>query len=231
MCPFCPSVRGLDQDEASCLFTEIVPARQGRGREASPLRPGRRRGLPAGAAGDRKSPGEGAPGLAGRRPEQPGRGPAPSCQLLAEGGQAGLWWTPAQGFRRLQNTASPREDNVNGTATALGIDAGGTHTDAVVCRDGRILGRAKVATRHDNLPASIEEVLSALMADAGEAAVRQASRITLGTTLVVNAEVQGQLDEVGLVLSAGPGLSPLRFAMGSRVHVVPGGLDHRGVEV
>ncbi|MBQ4125622.1 MAG: hydantoinase/oxoprolinase family protein [Desulfovibrio sp.] len=120
---------------------------------------------------------------------------------------------------------------MNGTATALGIDAGGTHTDAVVCRDGRILGRAKVATRHDNLPASIEEVLAELMADAGEDAVRQASRITLGTTLVVNAEVQGQLDEVGLVLSAGPGLSPLRFAMGSRVHVVPGGLDHRGVEV
>ena len=41
-----------------------------------------------GPRGIGKAPARGVPGLAGRRPEQPGRGPAPSCQLLAEGGQA-----------------------------------------------------------------------------------------------------------------------------------------------
>lgn len=113
----------------------------------------------------------------------------------------------------------------------LGIDAGGTHTDAVACRGGRILGRAKVDTDHENLPLSIDRVITRLMDDAGADTVRSAVRVTLGTTLIVNAEVQGRLDPVGLVLSAGPGLSPLRSRLGSFVTVVPGGLDHRGVEV
>lgn len=113
----------------------------------------------------------------------------------------------------------------------LGIDAGGTHTDAVVCRGGRILGRAKVDTNHENLPFSIDQVITKLMEDAGAETVRAAARVTLGTTLIVNAEVQGRLDPVGLVLSAGPGLSPLRSRLGEYVTVVPGGLDHRGVEV
>ena len=113
----------------------------------------------------------------------------------------------------------------------LGIDAGGTHTDAVACRGGRILGRAKVDTDHENLPLSIDRVITRLMDDAGADTVRSAVRVTLGTTLIVNAEVQGRLDPVGLVLSAGPGLSPLRSRLGRFVTVVPGGLDHRGVEV
>ena len=68
----------------------------------------------------------------------------------------------------------------------LGIDAGGTHTDAVllacdaaaeeqapgeICAAGlgaealpsaRLVASAKARTRHDNLPASVREVLAAL---------------------------------------------------------------------
>ena len=48
----------------------------------------------------------------------------------------------------------------------LGIDAGGTHTDAVLLEiDGgapRLVARAKAPTRHDDLPGSISEVLDAL---------------------------------------------------------------------
>ena len=113
----------------------------------------------------------------------------------------------------------------------LGIDAGGTHTDAVLCVGRRIAGRAKTITEHDNLPASISEVLRKIMRDTSPSLIKGISRITLGTTLIVNAAVQGRLDPVGLFLSAGPGLSPLRFALGEHVCVVPGGLDHRGVEV
>lgn len=109
----------------------------------------------------------------------------------------------------------------------LGIDAGGTHTDAVLVRAGRVECAAKVPTNHDNLPASVAAVLAALPARE----LRQTRRVTLGTTLAVNALVQDKADAVGLALSAGPGMAAGRFALGAHVAVVPGGLDHRGVEV
>lgn len=137
----------------------------------------------------------------------------------------------------------------------LGIDAGGTHTDAVLLAcdaaaeelapDGtdaegfgaealpsaRLVASAKARTRHDNLPESVREVLAALAKAAPGCDFGAISRVTLGATLAVNALVQDRADPVGLALSAGPGLDPRRFAMGANVCVVPGGLDHRGVEV
>ncbi len=122
-------------------------------------------------------------------------------------------------------------DRAADDAVVLGIDAGGTHTDAVLCAGGKILGCGKVATEQDNLPHCIASVLDELVRDCGQDALGKVQRVTLGTTLLVNACVQDKLDKVGLVLSAGPGLNPMRFAMGDYVCVVPGGLDHRGVEV
>lgn len=132
----------------------------------------------------------------------------------------------------------------------LGIDAGGTHTDAVllacpVMADGagapaapvaRLMGCAKVRTRHDDLPRSVREVLAELAKSSmGKAAPQcdfgRITRVTLGATLAVNALVQNRADRVGLAVSAGPGLDPHRFTLGRHVCVVPGGLDHRGVEV
>ena len=132
----------------------------------------------------------------------------------------------------------------------LGIDAGGTHTDAVllacpVMADGagapaapvaRLVGCAKVRTRHNDLPRSVREVLAELAKTVmGKAAPQcgfgRITRVTLGATLAVNALVQNRADRVGLAVSAGPGLEPRRFTLGRHVCVVPGGLDHRGVEV
>ncbi|WP_297849150.1 hydantoinase/oxoprolinase family protein [uncultured Desulfovibrio sp.] len=123
-------------------------------------------------------------------------------------------------------------------STVLGIDAGGTHTDAVLItgKGGRprLAAWAKVKTRHDDLPASVREVLAALAGELGPtdaALLTGVERVTLGTTLAVNALVQGRADSVALALSAGPGLDPARSGLGEHVCVVPGGLDHRGVEV
>ena len=120
----------------------------------------------------------------------------------------------------------------------LGIDAGGTHTDAaLITGQGeklRLAAAAKVATRHEDLPASVRDVLAELalaLGSGGKALLGGVRRVTLGTTLAVNALVQGRADSVGLALSAGPGLDPSRFSLGKHVCVVPGGLDHRGVEV
>ncbi|MDO5483411.1 MAG: hydantoinase/oxoprolinase family protein [Desulfovibrionaceae bacterium] len=121
----------------------------------------------------------------------------------------------------------------------LGIDAGGTHTDAVLLSEDaegwQLTAAAKVSTCHEDLPASITQVLDLLAREAEAAgcpdALREVERVSLGTTLAVNALVQGRADRVGLALSAGPGLAPERFALGEDVCIVPGGLDHRGVEV
>lgn len=109
----------------------------------------------------------------------------------------------------------------------LGIDAGGTHTDAACIHEGRLVAFAKVVTDHADLPGSVRAVLAALP----QALLATVRRVTIGTTLAVNALVQGQGDPVGLALTAGPGLSPARFALGQHVFIAPGGLDHRGVEV
>lgn len=119
--------------------------------------------------------------------------------------------------------------------TVLGIDCGGTHTDAALLavdeRSGkaRLLASAKTRTMHENLPASIAEVIHQLQE--GTEIPADLARATIGTTLEINALVQGRADRVGLALTAGPGLDPVHFGLGDTICIVPGGLDHRGVEV
>lgn len=118
--------------------------------------------------------------------------------------------------------------------TVLGIDCGGTHTDAALLEinegRARLLCSVKTETRHDALPETVLGLLGALKRKAG-ASLEKAERITLGTTLEINSLVEGKADKVGLALSAGPGLNPEHFVIGSDYFIVPGGLDHRGAEV
>lgn len=118
----------------------------------------------------------------------------------------------------------------------LGLDCGGTHTDAALllvdenAHAARLLASAKTATIHDNLPQSIETVLKE-MGGQDSGWIKNTDRVTLGTTLLINAVVRDRIDKVGLAVSAGPGLDPSHFLLGDYCCVVPGGLDHRGVEV
>ncbi len=116
----------------------------------------------------------------------------------------------------------------------LGIDCGGTHTDAALLHvsEGRatLEAAAKTGTRHDDLPGCIADVLELARGQAGDA-LKKVDRVTIGTTLEVNALVQDKADRVGLALAAGPGLNPEHFVIGDHYCIVPGGLDHRGAEV
>ena len=82
------------------------------------------------------------------------------------------------------------------TAPVLGIDAGGTHTDAVLCGPRGVVAAAKAPTNHDDLPASVRAALAglreALRAQdaAAEGLLAQVARVGLGSTLAVNALVQ-----------------------------------------
>ncbi|WP_027369705.1 hydantoinase/oxoprolinase family protein [Desulfovermiculus halophilus] len=110
----------------------------------------------------------------------------------------------------------------------LGIDVGGTHTDAVLLNKDGLLASAKVTTQHDNLLASVRSALAEVIKDQDGTKVK---RFNLSTTLCTNAIVQGDLEEVGVLVSAGPGIDPEHFRIGSCYSVVPGGLDHRGTEL
>ncbi len=114
----------------------------------------------------------------------------------------------------------------------VGIDVGGTHTDAVALeRSGpgkaALLAWAKVPTDKDVL-ASVLAVLEKLLQD-----VRawEISRLVLSTTLTTNALVHGKLDRVALIAGGGPGLDPAPAAPAGRLIRLPAAMDHRGHEV
>ncbi len=113
----------------------------------------------------------------------------------------------------------------------LGIDVGGTHTDAVaIDLEGgpRILASCKVRTRHDDLLTSVTEALEAMLAQVDASAVTQ---LNLSTTLSTNAIVQGKTEDVGVIVSAGPGIDPHNAMTCRDFHVIEGSIDHRGNKV
>jgi len=75
----------------------------------------------------------------------------------------------------------------------LGIDTGGTYTDAVICRetDCRVMAKAKAPTTHDDLALGIRGAMEAVLsgADVSAAAI---SMVSLSTTLATNALVENK---------------------------------------
>jgi len=106
----------------------------------------------------------------------------------------------------------------------LGIDVGGTHTDAVCIENGTVVATAKALTSHD-LVASIREVITGLGVDPGK--VR---RTILSTTLSTNAIIEKTFPRAGMIISAGPGIDPGSYFLNDDFYLVSGAMDHRGRE-
>jgi N-methylhydantoinase A/oxoprolinase/acetone carboxylase beta subunit len=109
----------------------------------------------------------------------------------------------------------------------LGIDVGGTHTDAVAAGEDGIKARVKVATIHENLLSSIQNALEAITAEVDPGLIQQ---LNLSTTLSTNSIVEGKVEDVGMLVSAGPGIDPYSVMPCKNYHVIPGAVDHRGTE-
>ncbi len=109
----------------------------------------------------------------------------------------------------------------------LGIDVGGTHTDAVLVGDKGILKSFKTRTDHGNLLGSVTTALAQVTSGFD---VKKITNINLSTTLSTNAIVENRLENTGLFISSGPGINPENFLMGDFAFVVPGSIDHRGTE-
>ncbi len=110
----------------------------------------------------------------------------------------------------------------------LGIDVGGTHTDAVALHDGKVVCSCKVPTDHEDLLVSVRGALEKVLANIEGEAI---DRLNLSTTLSTNAIVEGKTENVGVLVSSGPGVDPEYYRIGRNYYLLPGSIDHRGAEI
>ena len=109
----------------------------------------------------------------------------------------------------------------------IGIDIGGTHSDGVLVRNGRLIAAVKTRTRHEDLLASINLLLERLLAGQEASLVRC---VNLSTTLTTNAIITGRVAPVAVLVSGGPGIAVENYRIGSQFHHIAGSLDHVGAE-
>jgi N-methylhydantoinase A/oxoprolinase/acetone carboxylase beta subunit len=118
----------------------------------------------------------------------------------------------------------------------LGVDTGGTYTDAVLIRDEvEVIASAKALTTRVDLAIGIGEAVRAVLAQAGMAPA-DVAMASLSTTLATNALVEGQGGRVGLVYIgfAARDLETHGLAealRGDPVLVLQGGHSHAGTEI
>lgn len=110
----------------------------------------------------------------------------------------------------------------------LGVDVGGTHTDAVILEGNEVIAQAKVDTDSQNLLASITQALGIVLK---EVEAGQINRLNLSTTLSTNALIEKRTEAVAVLVSAGPGIDPNTLRVGDHYFPVAGAVDHRGLEV
>ena len=110
----------------------------------------------------------------------------------------------------------------------LGIDVGGTHTDAVLVQNFQLIKKAKVLTDQTNIMASLLEAAEKLISDNN---INDIKRIVLSTTISTNAIVQNKTNRVAMVLLSGPGLSPATLNLGKDTYFARGYVNHRGIPV
>ncbi len=120
-------------------------------------------------------------------------------------------------------------------ALALGVDTGGTYTDAVLIRDEKdVIASAKSLTTRADLAIGVGKAISAVLEQA-QVSPDQISMASLSTTLATNALVEGQGGRVALVYigfkQADLDRHGLRDALkGDPAVVLSGGHTHAGAE-
>ncbi|MCK5349629.1 MAG: hydantoinase/oxoprolinase family protein, partial [Desulfobacula sp.] len=109
----------------------------------------------------------------------------------------------------------------------IGLDVGGTNTDAVLLSRNGIEKTIKVPTDSADL---FNTILSGFTKLLDNVDPKDIKRIVISTTLTTNAIVQQNMDPVGMIVSAGPGIDPAAFKTGEHYYCVAGSINHRGRE-
>ena len=110
----------------------------------------------------------------------------------------------------------------------VGLDMGGTHVDAVIIENGKIINTVKKPTNKKDLFASIENTLEELLTGYDKYKIK---RINLSTTVSTNAIVENTTSPVGMIIQSGPGLPHDFLACGEENVFISGYVDHRGTVV
>ena len=112
----------------------------------------------------------------------------------------------------------------------LGIDVGGTFTDAVVLNNkasgdvAQVLAQAKVPTTHEDV---LQCLLAALDAVLIENVAAQLERVVISSTIVTNALTEHKLAPVFLAVITGPGMN-IKGHVPVTPYYLSGYVDHRG---
>ncbi|MCV2867699.1 hydantoinase/oxoprolinase family protein [Defluviimonas sp. WL0002] len=121
-------------------------------------------------------------------------------------------------------------------AYLLGVDTGGTYTDAVILNEAedRVIASAKSLTTRPDLSLGVGRAIDAALGQAGIDA-SQVGMVSLSTTLATNALVEGQGGRVALIFigfeAAELARAGLEEAMkGDPVVRIAGGHNHAGAE-
>jgi N-methylhydantoinase A/oxoprolinase/acetone carboxylase beta subunit len=121
-------------------------------------------------------------------------------------------------------------------AYLLGVDTGGTYTDAVVLDDvaQRVVASAKALTSRPDLALGVGAAIDAALVKAGVAA-RDIAMVSLSTTLATNALVEGQGGRIALVFIGFDAAELTRAGLqdalrGDPVIALAGGHSHAGSE-
>ena len=109
----------------------------------------------------------------------------------------------------------------------IGIDVGGTTTDAVLIRNGEVCSTAKVSTEPERLLNSLLEALDAVSRGIPP---EQLERVVFSTTVITNLIAEGKTDRVALVLIPGPGINPESYSFPDSFYL-KGAMDYRGREI
>ena len=87
----------------------------------------------------------------------------------------------------------------------IGLDVGGTYTDAVLLDGQQVIKKVKTPTDNEHL---LDTSISALDPLLDAAQGESLERIVLSTTLITNLIATNRIDPVALVIIPGPGLNP-----------------------
>ncbi|MFN3955879.1 MAG: hydantoinase/oxoprolinase N-terminal domain-containing protein [Pararhodobacter sp.] len=122
-------------------------------------------------------------------------------------------------------------------AILLGVDTGGTFTDAVLLDDTaqQVLAHAKALTSRPDLATGIGAAIDAVLAGAPGIVAADIAMVSLSTTLATNALVEGQGERVALVLIGFDPAERLRAGLtealaGDPLIELAGGHSHSGTE-
>lgn len=108
----------------------------------------------------------------------------------------------------------------------LGIDVGGTFTDAVLLDKQQVLAQAKVPTTYDDVLQCLLAALDAVLPQVANAAQRL-QRVVISSTIVTNALTEHKLEPVFLAVITGPGMN-IKGHVPVEPYYLSGYVDHRG---